>query len=107
MVFGLDLRSNRAMEPGYYTYVMASRKRGIVYAGATSDLRRRIMEHKARLCRNFTDKFGLKQLVWCARTDDLSSAQILGREIESRSQSWKLALVERFNPGWYDLSDEI
>ena len=80
-----------------YVYIMASKRNGTLYIGATSDLLKRAWQHRNALVDGFTKKYGCKLLVWYAASDDLQAAR--AREL----RAWKLREIEQMNPDWQDL----
>ena len=88
-------------------YILASKRNGTLYVGATSDLVRRIWQHKHDFCEGFTQRYGVNTLVWFEVHESMESA--IGREkaIKEWKRVWKLELIEKGNPTWRDLYDEI
>ena len=86
-----------------YVYILASRKNGTLYTGVTSDLERRIWEHREELTGGFTKKYGVKRLVWYRDYDDIRDAIADEKRIKGWRRKWKLELIEAMNPGWHDL----
>ncbi|KAB7643477.1 GIY-YIG nuclease family protein, partial [Polymorphobacter fuscus] len=95
------------MDPGGFVYILASRKQGTLYIGVTSDLVRRISEHRLDLTPGFTSRHGVKRLVWMERYDDIALA--IGREKQMKrwNRDWKIRLVEAGNPDWDDLAVSV
>ena len=87
-------------------YILASKRNGTLYVGVTSDLARRIGEHKNDLVEGFTQKYGVHMLVYYEMHDDMLSAITREKQINKWNRDWKLRLIERENPEWRDLSDE-
>ena len=88
-------------------YVLASRRNGTLYVGVTSDLPRRIWEHKTDSVGGFTRRYGVHTLVWYEVHETMSSAIAREKTIKRWNRRWKLELIERLNPDWRDLYDEI
>jgi putative endonuclease len=86
-----------------YVYIMASRRNGTLYIGATSDLVKRVWEHRNALVEGFTKKYGCKFLVWYAATDDLQAARLRELQMKKWKRLWKLTEIEQLNPNWQDL----
>jgi putative endonuclease len=88
-------------------YLLASRYRGTLYVGVTSNLAQRISEHRLELADGFTKKYGVKALVWHEPQETMEAA--IGREknIKVWKRAWKIALIERSNPNWTDLFDTL
>ncbi|WP_242107742.1 GIY-YIG nuclease family protein [Luteimonas aquatica] len=88
-------------------YLLASKPRGTLYVGVTSDLARRVTAHKACPSDAFTRKYSVHTLVWYETHDDMRSAIIREKRIKAWKRLWKIALIENANPDWRDLSMEI
>ncbi len=91
----------------YYVYIMASRPNGTLYVGMTSDLVRRVYEHRNGVVEGFTNRYQVHRLVYFEQTDDVRSAIQRERNLKSWNRDWKIALIEERNPGWHDLSEAI
>jgi putative endonuclease len=81
-----------------WVYIMASRRNGTIYTGVTSDLQGRAYEHKTGVTPGFTSKYGCKTLVWYERHDNIVEAIAREKELKKYRRSWKLYLIEAFNP---------
>ena len=92
---------------GFYVYILASRRNGTLYIGMTDDLARRIWEHRAGAVAGFTRKYGVKILVWYERHETRESAFTRERQLKKWNRAWKLELIERMNPDWRDLYDDL
>jgi putative endonuclease len=88
-------------------YILASRERGTLYVGVTSNLVKRVWEHKSHAIAGFTLDYGVTRLVWFERHDAICSAIAREKQIKDWHRSWKIELVERSNPGWRDLYSDI
>jgi putative endonuclease len=93
------------MQPA--VYILASRRNGTVYVGVTSELVKRVYEHKHDLANGFTKKYGVHQLVYFELAEDMLSAISREKQIKKWNREWKVALIERANPEWRDLYPEI
>ena len=91
----------------YYVYLLASRKDGALYVGVTNDLVRRAYEHRTKAVPGFTSKYNIARLVWFEIHDDPISAITREKEIKKWRRVWKVAPIERDNPGWDDLFETI
>ena len=91
----------------FYVYIVASRRNGTLYTGTTDDLVRRIWQHRTGAVPGFTNKYGVKVLVWYEQYETRESALIRERQIKKWNRSWKLQLIEQTNPEWRDLWDDI
>jgi putative endonuclease len=86
-------------------YIMASRRNGTLYVGVTTDLLRRVFEHRQGLTPGFTSKYGVKHLVWYEEYGDVTDAIAREKTLKHWRRAWKLALIEAQNPQWLDLWD--
>ncbi len=91
----------------FFVYVVASRRNGTLYTGMTDDLRRRSHEHRTREIRGFTAKHGCTILVWFETHETRGGAFRRERQIKEWKRAWKLELIERENPDWRDLQDDL
>jgi putative endonuclease len=91
----------------YYVYILANRKHGALYIGITSDILRRVHEHKLKLVPGFTAKYGIDKLVYFEMFDDPASAIAREKQLKKWRRDWKLQLIESKNPGWVDLSQTL
>ena len=89
----------------YYVYILASKRNGTLYIGVTNNLERRIYEHKANIIEGFTAKYNVHQLVYWEQTTDIYSALKREKQLKKWNRKWKLALIEKENPNWNDLSE--
>jgi putative endonuclease len=86
-----------------FAYIVASQHYGTLYVGSTTDLARRIWEHKTKAIPGFTAKHGIDRLVWFEAHETLEGALIRERQIKEWKRDWKINLIERDNPHWIDL----
>ena len=100
---GRDLKAKNA----YYVYILASRKRGTLYIGITRDLVRRVYEHRNKITKGFTARYGVDRLVWFECYDDPTNAITREKEFKKWRREWKINLIERSNPEWTDLYPSI
>ena len=84
-------------------YILASKKDGTLYIGVTSDLVKRIWEHKQNLVDGFTKRYGVHLLVWYELHENMESAIVREKQMKDWKRIWKLELIENKNPGWLDL----
>jgi putative endonuclease len=92
---------------GGQVYILASRKHGTLYIGVTSDLPKRIYEHRNGAVRGFTRRYGLKRLVYFETFDDIEAAITREKRMKEWQRNWKIQLIERDNPHWNDLPVSI
>jgi putative endonuclease len=86
---------------------MASRRNGTLYTGVTSDLVRRVWEHKNDEVDGFTKQYGMHRLMYVEAHDDIRDAIQREKRIKKWNRPWKLELIEKINPAWRDLYDEL
>ncbi|MFC1809131.1 GIY-YIG nuclease family protein [Candidatus Omnitrophota bacterium] len=91
----------------YYVYILASKKDGVLYIGVTSDLVKRVYEHKNGFISSFTKKYHVKKLVYFESTQDIESAIIREKQMKRWKRTWKVELIEKDNPKWKDLYEDI
>jgi putative endonuclease len=91
----------------YYVYILASRKKGALYVGMAKDLDRRIIEHKNEIWDGFTQKYKIKKLVYYEQCDGKESAVLREKQLKKWNSSWKIRLIEKFNPEWKDLYSDL
>lgn len=94
------------MTPGY-VYILASEKNGTLYVGVTSDLVKRIYQHRNDLIEGFTKQYQVHQLVYFEQTDDITSAISREKQLKRWKRQWKLELIEKENPNWEDRYSEL
>ena len=88
-----------------YVYIMTNRSK-VLYTGVTSDLARRVYQHKQRLVEGFTNKYNLTKLVFYEAGDDIRTAIQREKQIKGWLRKRKVQLIESVNPDWADLSEE-
>ena len=86
-----------------FVYMLASKRNGTLYVGVTSDLRRRLLEHRRGLVPGFTSRYGVKRLVWFEQHELVVEAIRRERRLKKYPRRWKLNLIEEVNPQWHDL----
>ena len=91
----------------YYVYILASRRDGAIYVGVTSDLVKRVYEHRGKFVPGFTSQYNITRLVWFEVHDDPLAAITREKELKKWRRAWKIALIEKDNPEWRDLYEEI
>lgn len=90
-----------------YVYILASKENGTLYIGVTSDLKKRIWEHRTSAVEGFTSKYKVHTLVYYEQTENIESAIAREKNLKNWQRKWKLELVNRFNPEWKDLYEEL
>jgi putative endonuclease len=95
------------METAYCVYIMTNSRRNVLYTGYTSDLARRVQEHKDGVVKGFTQKYKCHILVYYEVTDDANAAMEREKQIKGGSRSKKIELIESIDPEWRDLSHDL
>ena len=90
-----------------YVYIMTNKNNTVLYTGVTSDLVKRVYEHKNKLADGFTRKYNAVKLVYYEVFDDISEAIRREKQIKGGSRDNKVRLIESMNPRWDDLYDDI
>ena len=90
-----------------YVYIMANDRNGTLYVGVTSDLPRRVYEHKNSIMKGFTSKYQLNKLVYYEVFDDELTAIQREKNLKKYNRNWKKDLIESQNPEWVDLYEKI
>jgi putative endonuclease len=88
-------------------YILASKRNGTLYIGVTSNLVKRIWEHKQDLVEGFSKRYGVHQLVWYELHETMESAIEREKRIKEWKRKWKIELIESTNPSWNDLYEMI
>ncbi|MFA5074427.1 MAG: GIY-YIG nuclease family protein [Nitrospirota bacterium] len=91
------------MTDQYYVYIMASKTNGMLYIGITSNIRKRVYEHKNDLADGFTKKYHIHNLVYFEVIHDIHSALSREKQLKKWNRAWKIHLIEKGNPEWRDL----
>jgi putative endonuclease len=88
----------------FYVYILASKRNGTIYVGMTDDLVKRVWQHRNDIIPSFTQRYGVKTLVWYESRESAFTSE---RPIKKWNRAWKVELIEQQNPAWRDLWDEI
>ncbi len=88
-------------------YILASKRNGTLYVGVTSDLVRRVWEHQNDLVASFTKMYKVHTLVWYEVHESIEAAIAREKNIKAWKRLWKLELIEKTNPDWNDLYEQI
>jgi putative endonuclease len=88
-------------------YILASKRNGTLYIGVTSDLVKRVWQHKNNMVEGFTKRYGVHQFVWYEVHDSMESAIKREKRLKEWKRKWKLELIEKINPNWQDLYNTI
>ncbi len=90
-----------------YIYILSNKKDGTLYIGVTTNLVRRIYEHKNELVKGFSQKYKLKKLVYIEEYNEYSQAIYREKRLKEWQRQWKIDLIEKDNPEWLDLYENI
>jgi len=88
-------------------YILASKRNGTLYVGATSDLVKRGWEHRTNVVEGFTKRYSVRELVYYEMHEDMMSAITREKQLKKWRRAWKVRLIEERNPEWRDLWLEI
>jgi len=91
----------------YCVYIMTNRKNGTLYIGVTSNLPKRVYEHKCNLVKGFTQKYNLHKLVYFEAGSEILGAITREKQLKKWKRQWKIDLIEEENKEWRDLYKEI
>jgi putative endonuclease len=95
------------MERQYFIYIMTNRNNTVLYPGITNNLKRRAYEHREKLIKGFTNRYNIIKLVYYEIFRDPKNAILREKQIKGGSRSKKIKLVERMNPEWKDLYNDL
>ncbi|NBW76856.1 MAG: GIY-YIG nuclease family protein [Sphingomonadaceae bacterium] len=88
-------------------YIVASARNGTIYVGVTSDLVKRVWEHREGAVEGFTKRYGCKILVWHELHSTMEHAIVREKQLKGGSRKRKFALIEQSNPQWRDIYADI
>jgi len=91
----------------FYVYILSSKKNGTLYTGVISNLVKRIYEHKNGLVDGFTKKYNIHLLVWYEVHESAESSITREKQIKKWNRAWKIKLIEKENPFWNGLYENI
>jgi len=91
----------------YYVYIISNFNNRVLYIGVTNDLKRRIYEHKDKLIKGFTSKYNINKLVFFEQFNNINEAIQREKQMKKWNRKWKDELIEKVNPEWKELYDEI
>ena len=94
-------------EHRYFVYILASERNGTLYVGVTGDLTGRVGQHRDSILEGFTKKYDVHKLVWFEEFADIHEAILREKRIKKWRRAWKLELIEKMNPTWTDLFEQI
>ncbi|MFH1838560.1 MAG: GIY-YIG nuclease family protein [Candidatus Kuenenbacteria bacterium] len=90
----------------YYVYILTNKRNGTLYVGVTNNLECRMYEHKNKIIKGFTEKYGIDKLIYFEETNDISIALLKEKQIKKWNRKWKLRLIEKENSNWKDLAKD-
>ena len=99
------MTTSRSKSPA--VYILASKRNGTLYTGVTSDLVRRVWQHRNDVVEGFSRRHGTHMLVYFESHDTMESAITREKHLKAWRRAWKLALIERDNPDWDDLYEHL
>ena len=91
----------------YFVYILASRRNGTLYVGVTSDLIKRVYEHKSDLVDGFTKRYAVHDLVYFEIVDNVETAIAREKQIKRWNRKWKVRVIEKMNRDWRDLYPDL
>ncbi len=101
-------RESRIMnDKQYYVYIICNKRNGTLYTGITSDLIKRVWQHKKGLVEGFSKRYGLKTLIYFEAYQDVEEAILREKRIKKWNRKWKINLIEKANPNWNDLYQSL
>jgi putative endonuclease len=91
----------------FCVYIMTNTANTVLYTGVTSNLPRRVYEHKNHLVEGFTSRYNVDKLVYYEAAPGAEGAILREKQIKAGSRAKKIALIEKMNPEWKDLYNDI
>jgi putative endonuclease len=104
--FKFCYKNNRSMKDSY-VYILANKRNGTLYIGVTSDLKKRIWQHKEKIFKGFSANYNINKLVWYEVHTSIDEAILREKQLKAWQRNWKLRLIESGNPYWDDLYESI
>lgn len=95
------------MEKSYYVYIITNKTNNVFYIGVTSNIVKRIYEHKNNLVEGFSSRYNVHKLVYFEITEDIESAIKREKQLKNWHRDWKINLIKEKNPDFIDLYDSI
>ena len=95
------------MKKSYFVYILTNFEETTFYIGVTSNLQKRIWEHKNKIVKGFTKKYNVDKLVYFEQTEDVETALNREKQLKRWHRQWKINLIKEFNPEMKDLFDNI
>ena len=91
----------------YFVYILTNKTNKVLYIGVTSDLLKRLYEHKNKLVEGFTEKYNVDKLVYYEQTSNIESAIKREKQLKNWHRDWKINIINNFNSNWDDLSNKL
>lgn len=91
----------------YFVYILTNKSNNVLYIGVTSDIEKRIWEHKNHITKGFSSKYNTEKLVYLEQTNDIYTAIAREKQLKNWHRQWKINLITQANPEWKDLSDNF
>lgn len=101
------MQNLKIMSKQYYVYLLTNKTNQVLYTGVTSDLVRRVNEHKNHLVEGYSDKYNVDKLVYFEVLDDPENAIKREKQIKNWHRDWKLSQIKKSNPNMKDLYEKI
>lgn len=95
------------MQKRGFIYILFNKSDGVLYTGVTSDLIKRVFEHKSKVIKGFTQKYNVDKLGYYEVFEDIEEAILREKQIKAGSRKKKIELIESINPEWKDLYEDI
>jgi putative endonuclease len=95
------------MEKQFFVYILTNRSHSVLYTGVTSDLKKRVYQHREKLADGFTHKYNVTKLVYYQMSQNAFAAITREKQIKGGSRARKIELINSFNPAWKDLYDTL
>ena len=95
------------MEKQFFVYILTNRSHSVLYTGVTSDLKKRVCQHREKLADGFTHKYNVTYLVYYQMSQNAFAAITREKQIKGGSRTRKIELINSFNPAWKDLYDTL
>jgi putative endonuclease len=100
-------QAGAGVEKVYCVYILTNQRDTVLYTGVTSDLRARVQQHREKLLPGFTNRYNVSKLVYYEAGDDASGVIAREKQIKAGSRQKKIDLINRLNPEWRDLYDDL
>jgi len=95
------------MKNNSFVYILTNKYNTVFYTGVTSNLLKRVWEHREKVVKGFTEKYNATKLVYYETIDNIESAILREKQLKKWKRSWKIKLIKDFNPTFEDLYEKI